>query len=77
MVSVRRLLIIALAAAAVAPASASAAVDYRCVGTAVSGSLLGQTLPTPTAGSLDKPCANASTIPSGAASGPHPSSPRP
>ncbi len=49
--------------AALAPTTASAAVDYRCAASAVSGSVLGQPLPVPTAGSTTKPCADDSTLP--------------
>jgi hypothetical protein len=45
------------------PASASAAVKWRCSASPLSGTLLGQKLPTPRAGSLDKECGNDATLP--------------
>ncbi len=52
-----------LIAGAAVPASASAAVKWRCSATPLSGTLLGQQLPTPRAGSLDKECGNDATLP--------------
>lgn len=67
----RRLLPAALTLAALAaPQPAAAAVDYRCAATAVSGTVLGQALPVPTAGSVTEPCADASTLPTLALPGP-------
>lgn len=72
MVSVlRRLVLLAVAATVLAtPGSASAAVDYRCAASAVSGTVLGTALPVPTAGSTTEPCANDSTLPTLAVPGP-------